>query len=197
MSPYEVYTTYLAMKKHFTDNKYDYFKYGGKTRTSEKAFNKRKDKYFFERMSRKFSDNDIKMYFISNFVATDTPESIWVGEIMRSGEKNFNDLSKKYQSITYHFKQQCSSLFEEHKALEIFDCSKGHPVILKKYLAGELSIETITIIDKILNFSEKLDKKLNDPVWKTISDKIKNYKPFINIDTNKCRKILRDLVYVN
>jgi len=197
MSPYEVYTTYLAMKKHFTDNRYDYFKYGGKTRTSEKAFNKRKDKYFFERMSRKFSDEDIKMYFIANFVATDTPEAIWVGEIMRAGEKNFQDLLKKHQSLTYHFTQQCSSLFEEYEPIEIFNCSSGHPPILKNYLGGQLSIETITIIDKALNFSEKLDKKLNDPVWETVSHKIKNYKPFLNIDIDKCKKILRDLVYVN
>ena len=43
MTPFEVYTTYLAMKKHFTDQKYDFFKYNGKTRSSVGAFNKRRD----------------------------------------------------------------------------------------------------------------------------------------------------------
>lgn len=195
MSPYEVYTTYLAMKRHFTDSKYDYFKYGGRTRSSEKAFNKRKDKYFFERMSRKFSDNDIKLYFIANFVATDNPSAVWVGEIMRAGERNFNDLTKKHQSLTYLFREECCSLFDEFKLAEVFDCNTGHPPVLKRYLGGDISIETLSIMDKIFSFSSNLDKKLKDPVWETVSMKIKKYRPFINIDIDRCKKILRDIVY--
>ena len=195
MSPYDVYTTYLAMKKHFTDSKYDFFKYNGKTRSSVAAFNKRRDKYFFERMSRKLSDDEIKLYFIANFVATDDPSAIWVGEIIQSGEKHFKNLTKKYQSITYTFSQECSDLFEEYKLPEVFDCSKGHPPVLKRYLSGDLSVESITILDIIFDFSKKLDKKLQDPVWETVSMKIKKYKPFINIDVSKCKQILRELVH--
>ena len=47
MKPLEVYQSYLAFKNHFTKEKYDYFKYGGRSRASEGAFNKRKDRYFF------------------------------------------------------------------------------------------------------------------------------------------------------
>jgi len=195
MSPYDVYTTYLAMKKHFTDNKYDFFKYNGKTRSSVSAFNKRRDKYFFERMSRKLSDDEIKLYFIANFVATDNPSAVWVGEIIQSGEKHFKNLTKKYQSITYTFSQECSDLFEEHKLPQVFDCSKGHPPVLKRYLSGDLSVESITILDIIFDFSKKLDKKLQDPVWETVSMKIKKYKPFINIDVSKCKQILREIVH--
>ena len=106
MTPYDVYTTYLAMKKHFTDVKYDFFRYNGKTRSSVSAFNKRRDKYFFERTSRTLSDAEIKLYFIANFVATDNPSSVWIGEIIQSGERNYQELSKKYQSITYTFGQE-------------------------------------------------------------------------------------------
>ena len=196
MSPYDVYTTYLAMKKHFTDSKFDFFRYNGKTRSSVAAFNKRRDKYFFERMSRKLSDDEIKMYFIANFIATDNPSSVWVGEIMQSGERHYTELSKKYQSITYLFKEECSDLFDEYKLDQIFDCSKGHPPIFKRYLAGEISAETITILDIIFGFTSKIDKKLSDPVWETVSMKIKKYKPFINIDILKCKSILRGLINV-
>ena len=195
MSPYDVYTTYLAMKKHFTDAKYDFFKYNGKTRSSVSAFNKRRDKYFFERMSRKLSDDEIKLYFIANFVATDNPSAVWVGEIIQSGEKHFKNLSKKNQSITYTFSQECSELFDNNSLPESFDCSKGHPPVLKMYLSGDLSVETITILDIIFGFTKNLDKKLKDPVWETVSMKIKKYKPFINIDISKCKQILRELVH--
>lgn len=194
MSPYDVYTTYLAMKKHFTDAKYDFFRYNGKTRSSVSAFNKRRDKYFFERMSRKLSDDEIKMYFIANFIATDNPSSVWVGEIIQSGEKRYTDLSKKYQSLTYIFHQECAELFDNIHLPEIFDCSKGHPIILKEYLSGSLSVESLAILEIIFGFCVKFDKKLNDPIWETVSMKVKKYKPFLNIDTAKCKKILRELV---
>jgi len=196
MSPYDVYTTYLALKKHFTDEKYDFFKYNGKTRSSVSAFNKRRDKYFFERMSRKLSDDEIKMYFIANFIATDNPSAVWVGEIMQSGERKYNELSKKYQSLTYTFTEECRDLFEDTGLIEAFDCSKGHPVVVKKYLAGDLSAETITILDKIFKFSARIDKRISDPVWETVSMKIKKYQPFLNTDIVKCKQILRGIIDV-
>ncbi len=195
MSPYDVYTTYLAMKKHFTDAKFDFFRYNGKTRASVAAFNKRKDKYFFERMSRKLSDDEVKMYFIANFVATENPSAVWVGEIMQSGERNYKDLSKKYQSITYTFSQECSTLFDEYTLPQLFDVSRGHPPIIKRYLGGDISIETLTILDMIFGFCAKIDTKLTDPVWETVSFKVKKYRPFINIDISKCKTILRDLIH--
>jgi len=182
------------MKKHFTDVKYDFFRYNGKTRSSVSAFNKRRDKYFFERISRKLSDDEIKLYFIANFVATDNPSSVWIGEIIQSGERNYQELSKKYQSITYTFGQECVELFENRKLDQVFDCSKGHPPLLKMYLSGDLSVETVTILDQIFNYTKVFDRKLPDPVWETVSLKIKKYKPFINIDVAKCKKVLRGMI---
>jgi len=194
MSPYDVYTTYLAMKKHFSDAKYDFFKYNGKTRSSVSAFNKRRDKYFFERMSRKLSDDEIKMYFIANFIATDNPSAVWVGEIIQNGEKKYTEMVKKYDSLTYTFSQECSLLFENNTLSDVFSTKRGHPPALKMYLSGELSTETLTILDIIFSFSEKVDSKLSDPVWETINLKIKKYRPFINIDIVKCKRILREVI---
>lgn len=49
MAPFEVYVNYLALKSHFSSPKYDYFKYNKKVRASLTSFNKRKDRYFFEK----------------------------------------------------------------------------------------------------------------------------------------------------
>ena len=146
-------------------------------------------------MSRKLSDDEVKMYFIANFVATENPSAVWVGEIMQSGERHYKELSKKYQSITYTFSQECSTLFGEHTLPELFDTSRGHPPILKKYLGGEISVETLTILDIIFGFCDRIDKKLTDPVWETVSFKVKKYRPFINIDIGKCKTILRGLIH--
>jgi len=47
VTPYQVYTEYLALKSHFTNKNYDYFKYNKKVRATLTSFNRRKDKYFF------------------------------------------------------------------------------------------------------------------------------------------------------
>ncbi len=68
-------------------------------------------------------------------------------------------------------------LLSENELETVFDCSKGHPVILKKYLGGEISLETLTIMEKVFSFVRDFDKKLTDPVWETVSLKIKKYTP--------------------
>jgi len=71
---------------------------------------------------------------------------------------------------------------------------QSHPEILKKYLQGALSIETMVILDMILDYVKDFDVKLNDPVWETVSFKIKKYKPFLNIDVDKYKTILKEQV---
>ena len=80
VTPFETYQHYLSLKNHFTNPKYDFFKYGAKTRASVTSFNKRKDKYWFEKTSRKYSDEEVVDFLVSNFAASDNPQNLWIGE---------------------------------------------------------------------------------------------------------------------
>jgi len=194
VSPFETYQHYLSLKNHFTNPKYDFFKYGAKTRASVTSFNKRKDKYWFEKTSRKYSDKEVVDFLVSNFTATDNPQNLWIGEIINSGERNYAEWTKRQQSLTYLFKEQSNELFSENELESVFDCSKGHPPVLKMFLGGKISLETLVIYDKIFLFGNAFDKKLLDPVWESVSLKLKKYSPFINIDVFNYRKILRSII---
>ena len=194
VSPFETYQHYLSLKNHFTNPKYDFFKYGAKTRASITSFNKRKDKYWFEKTSRKYSDKEVVDFLVSNFTATDNPQNLWIGEIINSGERNYADWMKRQQSLTYLFKEQSNELLSENELETLFNCTKGHPLILKKFLSGSVSLETLTIFDKVFHFSKNFDKKLDDPVWETVSLKLKKYSPFLNIDVFQYKKILRSII---
>jgi hypothetical protein len=194
MSPFETYQTYLSMKSHFTNSKYDFFKYGGKSRATMTSFNKRKDKYFFEKTSRKYNDKEVLDFLVSNFVASDNPQNLWIGEIISSGERTYADWMRRQQSLTYLFKEQSKELFSETKLDDALNCSKGHPPVLKKFLSGKISLETLVIYDIIFLFGKTFDKKLLDPVWETVSLKIKKYKPFLNIDVFHYKKLLREII---
>lgn len=193
VTPFEVYQTYLSFKNHFTREKYDYFKYSGKTNASITSFNKRRDRYFFEKMSRQKSDIEIKEYFLSNFI-TEDPSKIWIKEIIQNGEGRYTDWKKKSQSLSYVFSEETSSIFTKKNFDSIFSISKGHPVILKKYLGGEISIETLVILEKILKFRKQFDFKLQDPVWLSVSLILKKYEPFLNIDVGKYKEMLKRIV---
>jgi hypothetical protein len=69
-----------------------------------------------------------------------------------------------------------------------------HPPILKSYLGGNTSLETMVIYDIIFEYGTNFDKQLNDPVWETVSRKIKKYKPFLNINVQRYTKILKEIV---
>jgi len=194
VTPFETYRTYLSMKSHFTNPKYDFFKYGGKSRATMTSFNKRKDKYWFEKTSRKYSDQQVLDFLLSNFVIADNPQNLWIGEIINSGERNYADWMRRKQSLTYLFKEQSEKLLSENELETVFDCSKGHPVILKRYLGGEISLETLTILEKVFSFVKDFDKKLTDPVWETVSLKIRKYIPFININVFNYKKILKEVI---
>ena len=194
VTPFETYQHYLSLKNHFTNPKYDFFKYGAKTRASVTSFNKRKDKYWFEKTSRKYSDGEVVDFLVSNFVAADNPQNIWIGEIINSGERTYADWKKRKQSSTYLFKEQSEELLSSKELESVFDCSKGHPPILKKFLGGNLSLENLIIYDIIFEFRDRFNKKLDDPVWETVSLKIQKYKPFLNINVSKYKKLLREIV---
>ena len=195
VTPIDVYKTYLAFKNHFTKKSYNYFKYGGKSKASVQAYNKRKDRYFFERMSRKKTDEEIKDYFLANFVECDDPDRLWIGEIISSGEDNLKSWMKRSQTMSYMFKTEVEVFVNRENFQQLFTIKgQSHPEILKKYLQGALSIETMVILDIILEYVKNFDKKLEDPVWETVSLKIKKYKPFLNINVNKYKSILKEQV---
>ena len=194
VTPFETYQSYLSMKNHFTNRKYDFFRYGGKSSATVTSFNKRKDKYWFEKTSRKYSDQEILDFLLSNFITANNPQNLWIGEIINSGERNYSEWMRRQQSLTYLFKEQLEELLSEKKLDEVFDCSKGHPLILKKYLGGDLSLETLIILEKIFSFVKNFDKTIKDPVWETVSLKVKKYIPFININMVYYKKILREIV---
>ena len=194
MMPVDAYRCYLALKNHFTKDSYDYHKYCGKSRATVQSFYKRKDRFWFEKLSRNKSDKEIVDFFVSNFITCTDPSKLWIGEMMREGDTRYTEWKKRTQSLSYVFRQETENLFKNQKVDDVFDCSKGHPPVLKKFLSGNISPETMVIYDKIFLFGNDFDKKLDDPVWETVSKKLKKYSSFLNIDVSRYKNILKDIV---
>ena len=194
MMPFDAYRCYLSLKNHFTKDHYDYHKYRGKTRATVQAFYKRKDRFWFEKFARSKNDKEVEEFFVSNFIYSTDPATMWIGEMIKEGEGRYQEWKKKTQSLSYIFKEEVENVFDNKKVDDMFDCSKGHPPILKSYLGGDISLESMVIYDRIFDYGKDFDKRLKDPVWETVSRKIKKYSPFLNIDVSRYKKILKEVI---
>jgi hypothetical protein len=195
VQPFDVYKSYLGLKNHFTKNNYDYHRYGGKSRASIQSFYKRKDRFFFEKLSRQKDDTEVIEFFVSNFVSCDDPQSLWIGEIVRNGEQNYTDWKRRLQSLSYTFKSEVEGIFEGKDFDSMFKVEGSkHPQIVKEYLGKSLSLESFVILNKILGFKNEFDDKMDDPVWKFLSMRIEKYNSFIHIDVFKYKTILKEII---
>jgi hypothetical protein len=72
--------------------------------------------------------------------------------------------------------------------------SGEHPNIIKKYLRGEISIETLTILNSILNFTKRYDKEVSDPLYKEVKKLCEKYQPFLKFDKQKAKMSLQEFL---
>ena len=195
MMPFDAYKQYLSLKNHFTKEKYDYHKYCGKSRATVQSFYKRKDRFWFEKLARNKSDREVVEFFVSNFVTCTDPGKLWIGEMIREGEGRYTSWKRRTQSLSYVFKEEMESMLANQDINSAFASTSGHSPMLKGYLSGDISLETMVICDKILGYRTDYDKKLTDPVWETVSMRMRKYSPFLNIDVFHYKKILKEMVH--
>ena len=189
MEAWESYQMYLGLKLHFTTN-YDYTRYGGKTSATKASFLKKRDRFFFARVAKKYDDKTLE-YYIANFVKS--PKG-WLGDF---SEDNYNQYVKYKQALTYNFINDMSFLFSQVEDFDsIFSLQTGkHPVLLKNILAKRINIETAVILQGLLHYVKRFDKGLSDDlVWPDNRRLIVKYAAFLSYDREKCKTKLLQLI---
>jgi hypothetical protein len=164
-------------------------------KASLQSFYNRKDRFWFEKMSRTKTEEEIKNFFVANFASCDDPQTLWIGEIIKNGEQNYKNWQKKLQSLTYIFKEELDVIFSDGDFVSNFKViGSKHPRIIKLYLSGKVSLETLVILNRVLKYKSNYDKNLIDPIWEFTSMKIEKYSPFIHIDMDKYKNIIKEFI---
>ena len=194
MNGFEVYKIYLAIKLHFTSKgrSYDFHKHLGRTTARLETFTKRRDRYFFHKLSKSYNNNTIVDYFVSNFV---TNTNLWVGDIIgKTGDDNYKQWSKKIEALHYYYEQDIDYILEQdYKFDDLFKSINGqHPPILKMFLSKKINFETVLILDEILSFTKQLNKNINEKVlWPKLYDRMIRYRAFLNYNLTKYKMTLK------
>ena len=198
---FDVYKTYLAVKLHFTSDTYDYYKYGGKVNTKLDTFTKRKDRYFFHKLSTRYAEADILDFFVANFLAD---SKRWIGNLLANdGRDVYLDYKKRKEAFAYHFKQECGTIASDLGRRNIsfndgFIPPNGqHPRILRLLIQRKISYQTAVVLDHFLGFTKNWDKEITEKVvWPEISLKVSRVKPFVNFNATECKLIMKE-VFIN
>ena len=188
MSAFECYKEYIALKNHFTNPTYDYFKYNGKVNISYNTFEKRKDKLFFQKLAK---HTDVKNFLVANFA---NDEKSWIRSLAynEEAEKIYKDWLKKNQSLSYTFKEDLKKLHEDFNT-NLICKNNQHPILFKKFLGKEICLETMCLLLEFSGAMKHWNSKMGyDLVWETFKIKIEKYTPFINCDKDKLKQICLD-----
>ena len=196
MIPLDVYRTYLSVRNHFTNDTYNFFKFGGKTKASSSAFEKRRDRYIFDKVSKDYKDDEVALLFVSNFIAK---EKFWIGNTLSEESRNIYTMwRKKIQSLSYIFENDVKVIIDEINDREIdfdsvFKIQDGqHPIILRLTLADRISLESFLILNKILDFFPQFNRRIEETIiWPDFYKKCVKYEPFVKVDMTRFKFILK------
>ena len=191
MTGYEAFCLYSSLKLHFNSDSYDYFRYHGKVSTSIEAFENRKDKYHFYKLSRRFNNDEQGRDFIVANLVHDP--NVWIGHLLTNeSDIEYRKRQKIIQSLTYTFTNEIESLMSHNNPNDLLMIQDDYPKLLTMLLHDEISLETVCILNQLMNFVPMWDKKIADTIhYPNISRKIKKYTPFIKFEPTKYKLILK------
>jgi hypothetical protein len=184
MSSFEAYKTYIAIKNHFTKPDYDFIKYNGKTGLKYTSFEKRKDKVFFEKLSKV---ENVCEFLVANLSVN---PKLWIRDLAYSdsAQVTYQNWKKRNQSLTYNFKTDFKKILEEPKGQQ-------HPAALRLFLANEISLESLCIFVKMTKALTQWDSKLEyDPIWEDVRLRVVKYTPFVKYDSEKIKQVMLDIM---
>lgn len=199
MTGYEVYQQYVLIKAHFTSDTFDATKYK-RTSAKKTTYEKRNDKAFFEYLSKRFQDRDIKPFFISNMIFGEKYIIEMVDDLDTS-IRNFRDWKKRMGQLSNLFGRECIDLREfmhsnDIKFDDLFKASRNkYPIILRLMLEDHITLETYILLNKVLTFTPRFDKMYTDDhVYDEIALRVKKYSYYFkSIDLPPYRQIMKDI----
>lgn len=188
MDPFESMLLYRCLKNHFTTEKFDYFKYGGKVGNSKAAYEKfvvMPHKNLYHMLSRQ---PDPESLVIANLMHN--PKAFVADIVGDEGQEIYDEYRARRARLMFQLEQELSENDNWRKMVAMAD--NGLPHIISEYIAGRVSPETVTIVDA---FAHRLDdwSKLDHPLMKNVQLRLRKYRPFVEFDKTRAKKVIGKL----
>lgn len=181
---FEVYEMYLALNAHFTRDEYDYFFYCGKVRIKEENFRGNKYYFTYQRLAR---IPDTFNFILANFIYGEVK---YVKQLLDpKAKEHYLEYIRDKESLMYRFKEDLN------KINLLTDFKGNDPVILNKFWNNEISPLTMTILEDIIHFTEKMESKnISSLLLPPIKRKLNKISPFLTYDKPVYADYLRNVI---
>ena len=192
MNGYDLYCTYQAIKLHFSSESYNFFHYDGKTRVSIDAFQKRRDKFLFHRLARKYRDEEMVPFLVSNFVHSDDN---WTKSLLEEeAEETYRDWKRTTDSMSKIYVEDLQKIATKETFNDLFKVEDGQfPKLLVLFMQNDVTLETMVILNNIFDFIKIWDKKISDDIiYPKVSRKIRKYGSFLNVNVDKYKTLTKE-----
>lgn len=172
---------YLAIKIHFTHEKYDVIKHNGRIKnTTKAALADRSDKGLFASLSRNFdSVQHAASYFTANFAYG----NMYPIDDTEKAEKLYVKWQRNRQSLHKMFSDDLDTIAAKGLSYEELVTTERIPPLFVMLKSGLINIETLTIMNKLENFSDHWKSIFH--LWKDDLMRIRKLDSFIKFDEAK------------
>lgn len=193
---YGSYLLFLALRTHFINQKYDFFRMNGKLRASKESYLKRNDKWFYEKLAKEYNAEELRDHYVANLLEDKNYIMEFIDE---EASMVHADYTRRKQSLSYVCANDMDRVFNQDDPRVSFVTNKDrYPHIVILFLRKSITIETMVILDDFVGYVDKFDKYYEDDViWPKISLKVKKYRPFLKYDKEKFKHILKEKVDEN
>lgn len=187
--PFEVWKSHRAVKLHLTTD-YDGYLYNFSVSGNIQSFEKRKDKYNYDKISREYVTKDkIIQYIYANLLHD---PSLWIGKFSK---ENYLKLVYSLESIEYVLQQDILKLSKIKSSLsEILFSKESIPVIVTELLGSRISFTTGICLDTYTQFTKYMNYDKLPPVWKDTAFRISKSQRLLEnyISRQKIANIIKD-----
>jgi hypothetical protein len=183
MDGFKAYKYYIAVKLHFTTNSFDVF-VNPNVKGSRDVFESRNDRRIFENLARRFDkDFDLIQFYVANFAYGHDATVYSLGE----SDRNLTLWQKRKQSITQVFQADCNTIIlhmekTKLKSVDLFEAKI--PELLKLFLGGHISIESMCILEKLYGYLDSWKANTN-LLWEQEYRRICKCGAFVKYDPTK------------
>ena len=181
----------MAIKLHFTTEKYDVFEMNGRVSGSRVAFERRNDRGLFEKLARKFTtDYELIQFLVANF-AYGHQNVVY----SHDSDTYFQVWNKRKESRTRTFGVDLDTILnhiEKNKisAETLYSVESGMPELLNLYLGGYVSLETMVILQKFDDYLPKWEPLIM--LWHDHFLTIRKANRFVKFDETRLKLIYED-----
>jgi hypothetical protein len=181
ITPERCFQLYLSLKTHFTTEKYDAIKYNGRIKNSTLSdLQARNDRGLFIHTAKMF---DNVQHAASFFVANFAYGNFYPVDDHDKAESMYITWQRKRQSLHKTFSDDLDALSSMGLSYQELITTEKFPPLFVALKNGKVNIETLTIMNKLENFSDSWKSTFH--LWKDDLLRIRKLESFIKFDEAK------------